>query len=228
MLVWLSTLEAELAQYEAPKPPRPEPGADLDYLADMYVWILLGAIALGMLATLAVIVVRRRRIARSPRLVEGTRVTISGVVQAPATLEAALSGRPCVMHRSRARVLVHTRLISEPREVEIAPFVVATRHGQIRVDVREIELDVPPESVVGPESARQRAFRERHAIPQDAAAAFDEIVIEPGAKVTIRGIVAIERELDAKGERGYRDDAPTTIHLVGSPAKPVALLKQWQ
>ena len=132
------------------------------------------------------------------------------------------------MHRSRARVLVHERLISEPREVEIAPFVVVTRHGQIRVDVRELALDVPPDRVVGPATARQLAFRARHAIPERAVAAYDEIVIEPGAKVTLRGIVAIERDLDATGERGYRDDAPTTIHLVGLPAKPVALLKLWQ
>lgn len=227
MLVWISTLGG------AQDTPQPvgigrEPGADYDYMADMYSWILLGVIALAILGAIAVIVVRRRRLARSPQLREGTRVTISGIVQAPATLDAALSGRRCVMHRSRARVLVHARLLSQPREVEISPFVVATRHGEIRVDVRELELDVPPERVIGPESARHLAFRARHAIPPAAAAEFDEIVIAPGAKVTLRGIVAIERDLAAAGERGYRDDAPTTIHLVGLPAKPVALLKLWQ
>lgn len=222
MVAWISMLGAELHQSAEPPPA----GADLDYLTDMYGWIFLGVVLVAMLASIAVLAARRRRLARSPQLREGTRVTISGVVQAPATLEAALSGRPCVMYRSRARVLVHERLISEPREVDIAPFVVATRHGEIRVDVRELALEVAPERIVDP--AGTLAFRARHAIPARAAAAFDEIAIEPGAKVTLCGVVAIERDLAARGERGYRDDAPTTLHLVGLPTKPVALLKLWQ
>lgn len=215
----LGTLETQSS------PPRQS--ADLGYFSDMMMWILIAVIAAAVIGSVLLLVLRRRRLARSPRMLEGNRVTISGTVQAPATLEAALSGKRCVVHRSRARVVVGEKLVAEPRELEVSPFVVVTRHGPIRIDVRELALDVSAETVVDQATARQLAFRARHAIPAQAAAAYDEIVVEPGAKVTIRGIVAVERNLEAAGERGYRDDAPTTIHLRGQPSKPVTLLRLW-
>lgn len=194
----------------------------------LLLWIAGGLIGVGFVGYVAIALLQRRRLARSPVLVEGNVVTISGVVQ-PATkpLEAALSGRGCVMHRSRARVLVKERLISEPREVEIQPFVIVTKRGLVRIDVDTLALEVPPAIVVDHATERQRAFRARHDIPEAASVAFDEIRIEPGAKVTMRGIVTLERDATAINERGYRDDAPTSIRLVGRADKPLTLLKIW-
>lgn len=199
-----------------------------NYLGQLALWALLGVVAVGLIGCLAIVLIQKHRLARSPKLVEGERLTISGVVQPTnAAVEAALSGRRCVLDRSRARVLVHDRLISEPREVQIRPFVVATRYGQVRIDVSELALEVPPNTVVDLATERQLAFRSRHDIPKTAALAFDEILIEPGSKVTIRGIVSLERDPDSTAERGYRDDAPTTIRLVGDASRPLTLLKIW-
>ncbi len=201
---------------------------DVGYIFDLLLWGALGLVALGIVGHGVRVLLRRRRLAHSPQLLEGTQLTISGVVQSsPVAIEAALSGKRCVMHRSRARVLVNERLLSQLREVEIRPFVVDTRHGPVRVDVQELALEVPPDSVVDHATPRQLEFRARHAIPRSASVAFDEIVIEPGSKVSLRGVVTLERDPDATAERGYRDDAPTTIRLVGDASQPLTLLRIW-
>ena len=58
-------------------------------------------------------------------------------------------------------------------------------------------------------------------------AMFDEIVVEPGANIAIRGILSVERDPTASSERGYRDDAPTIVHLVGSPSTSLTILRIW-
>jgi hypothetical protein len=67
---------------------------DHGYIGKLLLWIFGGLIGLGAIGSLAIAFLQRRRLAKSPKLVEGDVVTISGVVQPLVKpFEAALSGR---------------------------------------------------------------------------------------------------------------------------------------
>jgi len=182
------------------------------------------AIGLAAAAVAAILValgvrrlLRRRDLARSGPLVDGELVTIAGVVRAAGPLvEAPLSGRSCVYHRSHARItatIASLQVVGEPAEHAASPFVVETRRGAIRIDEPDLELALAPTAVPGRETAAQRAFLARHATAAGAHASFDEVVIAPGATVTLRGVVRLEHDVAHAGERGYRDDAPLVARL---------------
>jgi hypothetical protein len=159
---------------------------------------------------------RRRALANTPALADGELLTIAGVVRpAASTIEASLSGKPCVVHRSRARVFSKTNeLLGEPADRDAVPFIVETKQGLVHVDPNNIELEVVPSTVVDEATPRQKAFRSRHAVAAETSAQFDEIIVEPGAKISLRGRISVERDAASTAERGYRDDAPTKVRLV--------------
>ena len=101
--------------------------------------------------------------------------------------------------------------------------VVETKHGAVQVDPEKLELAVAPMTVVARATPRLDAFRARHEIDADMPASFDEIVVEPGSRITIRGVLAVVRDASAAGERGYRDDIPTTVRLDA----PVTVVRIW-
>jgi hypothetical protein len=224
----LATCEVRLAALDLP----PVPDVDLSGLR--HVLYAIGAAVLGLaLGALALLRARRNRdLRRSPPLVDSELVTISGVVQPlGAPLEAPLSGRRCVAHRSRARVFAtdaSSQLVAEPCEHEVAPFVIETRHGPVRIDARELHLELAPSSLVDTSTSHQRTFRTRHTIDRDVRAYFDEIVIAPGAKVTMRGMVSIEHDPQDASERGYREGAATRTRLVATASQPLTVLRVWQ
>jgi len=83
-----------------------------------------------------------------------------------------------------------------------------------------------PRSRPDARTPRQLAFRKRHDVETSAPANFDEVVIKPGVKITLRGVVRFERQPEAT-ERGYRDDAPAKRRLVSLPQQPVTVLRIW-
>jgi hypothetical protein len=197
--------------------------------------ILWGMLILISVALGAVVIVprllRRRDLRKSSPLVDGELVTIAGTVRPTgALLEAPLSGRACVYHRSHARLFAsnaaHSTL-AEPVELAAAPFVVDTPRGAVRVDERDFELALPPTMVVARNTPGQRAFIARHTELAGATGSFNEVVIEPGARVTLRGMVQLEHDGASIEERGYRDRAPTVARLVPAGAAPVKLLRTW-
>jgi len=200
---------------------------DTGPIKDILMWVVIALLAIGAAGSVVIAVLRKRRLARSAKLTEGEHVTVSGTVKSVGTvLEAPLSGRRCVSHQSRARVVLHDRLVGEPSETETVPFVVETKHGSVQVEGELVHRELA-ETVVDTGSDRLRSFLDKHAAPKQASASYSEVVVEPGAKVTIKGIVALERDHASTDERGYRDDAPTTIKLVGTTAKPITVLKIW-
>ena len=53
---------------------------------------------------------------------------------------------------------------------------------------------------------------------------FDEVVIEPGARVTVAGLMM--KDIDAappEGEVGYRDEAPVVLRLAGDVTHPLVI-----
>jgi len=224
----LATCEVRLAALDLP----PVPDVDLSNIK--HVMYAIGAAVLAFaLGALALLRARRNRdLRRSPPLVDSELVTISGVVQPLGSpLEAPLSGHRCVAHRSRAQVFATDqpwRLVAEPCEHEVAPFVVETRHGPVRIDAHELHLEMAPSSLVDRSTLHQRTFQTRHAIDRDVRAYFDEIVIAPGAKVTMRGMVSLEHDPKDASERGYREGAAVRARLVATASQPLTVLRVWR
>lgn len=191
---------------------------DLDGFKQLLYAIAASIILLTMIGLAIRAVLRRRRLVRSPRLADGEVVTVAGVVRALGPpIEAPLSGRSCVLHRSRIRVFTPKPL--DRSETAGVAFVVETKQGIVRIATDTTQLAMAPLTVVDRASPRQLAFRQRHGIAVDVPVAFDEIVVPPGAKVMVRGIVRAEPDEDPTAERGYRDNAPTALHL----AEPTVL-----
>ncbi len=174
---------------------------------------------------------RRRDLAKSPPLVEGEVVTLSGTVRpADSTLEAPLSGKRCVVYRTHARVFSRAsvpRLLAEPFELETVPFMLETPRGTVRVDAPALQVAVTPETAVGVAPERIAAFLDRHRVELREGIVFDEIAVEPGQTATVRGVLRVRRDEASTAERGYRDDAPTIRELVAAADQPVTLLRVW-
>ncbi len=223
----LAACEAKLAVIGTP----PEPDVDLSKLLYVIAGVAAGGVVLGVGGRTLLRGVRDRDLRRSPALVDSELLAISGIVRAAGEpLEAPLSGRSCVAHRSRARVFGganKAQLVAEPIEQEATPFVVETRHGAVRIDARDLALDVAPSGLPDRSTLAQRTFRTRNALERDVPAYFDEIVIAPGARVTIRGVVSLEQDPHDASERGYREGAATRARLVATAAQPVTVLRVW-
>ena len=172
---------------------------------------------------------RRRNLKRSAPLVEGEIVTVTGTVRPLAPmLEAPLSGHACVLHRSRARVVdARGVVLGEPTESAAVPFVLDTPRGSITIDERQPAITCAADRIADVDAARVRAFRARNLPDSNASAMFDEVVIKPGATISVRGVVTLERELDSATERGYRDDVPVRTCLISAAQQPLQILDVW-
>jgi hypothetical protein len=170
---------------------------------------------------------RKKDLEKSSALVDGEEVTVSGKVRAvDKTLEAPLSGKKCVLFRTHARVYSRAsvpRLISEPFELETVPFVIDTPRGVVRVDAPEVQIAVTPERAVGVAEERVMAFLERHRVQKREGVELDEMAVEPGQTVTVKGVLRACRDETSTAERGYRDELPTAYELV----EGVTLLRVW-
>lgn len=179
---------------------------------------------------------RARRALRSKPLLaqetpEGEVVRVTGVVKVgEATLVAPISGRACVVYRSRVTDGMWTvRRAMLPNETfEMVPFTLVRDDGsKVEISGKHALLDLPnlkfPEST--PELVERRdKFMELHKIKSGHAGVFEEIVVEDGMRVSVAGLMMKDlAEAPVDGEAGYRDEAPSTLRLAGDVAHPLVI-----
>jgi hypothetical protein len=220
--------------------PTKQPLDEAGFLQDIGLIALVAVIAI----VLGVIIARKlvdRRLARPARLVDNELVTLIGVVRAAgATLTAPLSGRTCVAYRAHARIVAGSErpdapigaaepgVTAEPTEVEHVSFTLETANGPIGIDGERLELAVTPERVVPAQPGRELALLERHDLAAlHHKAGFDEIAIEPGAKIAMRGLLRFEVDALAAGERGYREEAPRRMRLLAPGDDAIKVVRIW-
>lgn len=200
-------------------------GATLCLLA-----IVGGALALGLLGVALRGVKRRRDLRRAPRLVDHEVMTVTGIVVAGEhVLTAPLSGHACVAHRSSARLRGRPSAAVHSEQASTA-FVVATAAGPVCVDPGELALDLVPLVVLDHAVHDRTAFLDRQGIDpvQRGQLSFDEIVIAPGSRISIRGMIRIGLDQGSASERGYREALPSTARLVATaPTAPVTVVRSW-
>ncbi len=210
------------------------------------IWLVMigtaaGSAALGGARKLLERRSARRELARHPPLgtqtPDGTVVRVTGVVRVRDTLIVApLSGVECVA--ARARVTSgnwQTRRALKPREwFAIVSFVLErAAEPPILVEGVHAKLDLAPERLErakrgSPELARREQLMlqlgDRQALATRAD--FEEVVVRPGMRVSIAGLMmlALPDAPPASGnELGFRDQAPSTLRLVGNATHPLVI-----
>src|SRR5262249_40527398 len=120
-------------------------------------------VVLGIVAGLVRKVLRGRALARKVSLVDGEVAELTGTVRARRDLlEAALSGRACVAHRSHARVVKRTgELVAEVKEDAACAFTLDTASGVVEVAADAVFALVPG-PVIPRVAQLEAAFLERH------------------------------------------------------------------
>ena len=198
--------------------------------------LMAGSAAIG--ATRKILERRRARrelMARpvlAPETDEGAVVRVTGIVRAVgAPLVAPISATACVVYRSRvvsAGGLV--RRAFAPREsFAMVPFVIERDDGKrVEIEGAHALLDLPSLALAQPRSSDERerrtSFLRLHGLSANGGGVFDEVVVAPGARVSIAGLMM--KDIDAappEGEAGYRDEAPVVLRLAGDVTHPLVI-----
>lgn len=155
-------------------------------------------------------------------LVDGAVVTLVGVVQPIDLLTAPLTGRKCVALHVKAFLGPHwlTRFA-------MTRFVLATDQGEVFVEHwPEPALGFTATKVSPAYDIAARFLQGIGYMPWDAArATFEEIAIEPGARIAVHGVIRTELAKPGDpdlGELGFRE-VHTIVKLVGDPKHPLAM-----
>lgn len=229
---------------EVPEPYtyKPKKIDDAGFMRDVGIGVL---IAIGAIAIVVVAIrkLRDRKLSVAAKLVDHEEMTLVGIVRArDKTLVAPLSGKACVAHKTRVTWMdepgssegrgvfgeVPARTGGAVGGVGGVSFDLELRDGtRVQIDGGVITLDVTPYRLP-PNPERERALLVEHGnVDKHDRAGFDEIAVEPGMKIAIRGMVRIEQDPNATAERGYRDDAPTRIRLDRNGDKPITVVRVW-
>lgn len=170
---------------------------------------------------------RRRLHAGSTRLEDRAIVTLTGVVRALGEpLVAPLSGKPCVACRSFASWVPDRRVGGDRggalAHTDAQPFELVTDEGPVIVD-GALDFAIRPAAVVPCKLERQARFLAMHgqSVEFMQRAGFEEILIAPGDRISVQGMVMIEAS-PVGGERGFRDTA-VAIRLVPHDDHPLTI-----
>jgi hypothetical protein len=174
----------------------------------------------------------RRELRRRPPLgastPEGVAVRVVGVVRALETPGTApLSRRACVAHRTRIEVPVWMFYGARRYEVvSVWPFAIE-RDGAapVIVDTQHALFDLPLLAVPKDLAART-LFAARNAVSaRDARRArFDEVVVEPGQRVAVSGMMMLDpADAPSDGELGFRDVGDPDVRLTGNHEHPIVI-----
>ena len=166
----------------------------------------------------------------APTTSEGAIARVTGTVAGidGHTLVAPLTGRPCVAHRSRVAPRGALPLGGVLERVELCPFTI---DGLVTVESVNTQLDLPRSKLTPSPEQRDRydAFLSpaglwrHHAAFGKYGPEFEEVIVVPGMRITVAGLVMLEIPDPVAGELGFRDLPPARIRLVGNAEHPIVI-----
>lgn len=173
----------------------------------------------------------RKRLRRASReLVEGAVVTLTGTVRAKGELVTGpLSGREGVAFLVTARIFgpeiqyMRSRpVVDRLQRREIREFILETKDGPIEIEPGDALIEYAPEPLIPRKIEREQAFLRASGSDVHAKdAGFDEVVIQPGMKVSVHGAVHFEV---APSDAGYRETGRRVI-LSAPPDHPLTIAR---
>ncbi len=158
---------------------------------------------------------------------EGAAYAVTGTIRPLASaVVAPLTGRACVAFVAHARVWSRLDLagvlVDDAYAHGLAPFVLESAEGDLVIDSASFAIDLPARGVYGYPPVRQHAFLRARRLERYLRSTFcDEVIVNAGDRVSVRGVIARERDPDAS-EHGYRD-TPVRLHLAGYPDRPLRI-----
>lgn len=169
---------------------------------------------------------RKRLREASRNLEDGAVVTLTGKVIAKAKrVEAPLSGREGVAYAASARIYTkqrgyNKRVVDEVVETLMVELELETKDHVVLVVGEEPHIEFPGNPVIPRKLDREQRFLAVHGHADISAATegFDEVVIVPGMKVSVHGVVHIE----VAGAESYRETGKRSV-LAGHPAHPLTI-----
>lgn len=176
----------------------------------------------------------RRALAAHPPLTvdspEGSTARVTGIARvATQTLQAPLSGRECVVARSRVYVRADwAGYAVRPRErMAMVEFLVDQGADCIvRIEGTHAWLDLSPTNLEGSDGDRRRMLMDELDI-KDADRSnprFEETLVAPGDRVSIAGLVMKDVVAEPlPGERGFREGQTTRLRLAGNAEHPLVI-----
>jgi len=160
---------------------------------------------------------------------DGTLARVTGIATPIEghTLIAPLTGRACLAHRSRAAArggLLQGIAVIE--RIELCPFSL----GEVEIHSANTRLDMPPTPLRPSPAQRDRYDRFLYPIGLHRHSRcfggygpeFEEIIVTPGLRITVAGLVMLEISDRARGELGFRDRA-VRARLVGDAEHPIVI-----
>lgn len=179
---------------------------------------------------------RARRELRSRPVLEATTadgavVRVTGVVRAIEPVIAPLSGRPCVVYRSRvdATSWLFRREARRGRHevLRMSAFELDRgAEGTVLVDGSHALLDLPSVALGDGDRSRREQFLLSHGMPirEVTRARFEETIVEPGMTVSVAGLVMLDAaEEPSVVERHFREAPPPALRLTGNAEHPLAI-----
>jgi hypothetical protein len=115
-------------------------------------------------------------------------------------------------------------LLPKPHSHLLVPFLLEGPDEVVLVDGDHALFDVPSTKLTS--SQRKHSFMTMHGYTSQhgAGAGFREVVIEPGMKVTVVGVVMRDVALaPAVDEQAFRSGPPPTVRLTGNRKHPLAI-----
>ncbi|HSN25713.1 MAG TPA: hypothetical protein VLT45_05490 [Kofleriaceae bacterium] len=182
-----------------------------------------------------------RELGRYPRmslaeLPEGTLGRVVGkAVALDDTLEAPLSGRPCLYYTSIVEVSDGKDWKEIIREDRAVMFVLDDGSERAIVDPSssKVVLDFMETGSSGTfdkPTAREQAFLDAHDTASTHAGGlfnrslrYREAMIEVGGTIAIYGATTREPDPNARPDGGYRGDAPTQLRMTSSRKQPMVI-----
>jgi hypothetical protein len=194
------------------------------------VWALLILVTVGGLGVLtalgnrfvkptAFVRARQQLALGPPKLIDGAVVTLVGKVRPIDLLTAPISGRSCVA--------LHVKAFIGPYWVTrfaMTQFILETDQGEVIVEhFHEAGLAFPVKTFHPAYDVAERFLVAIGRMPWEAGKAhFDEIIVEPGARIAVFGIIHTTLAVPDHSEVGFRESRQV-IHLQGDPRHPLAM-----
>jgi hypothetical protein len=153
---------------------------------------------------------------------EGKRVRATGVVRVlDETVIAPLTGRECVVARSRIRGAPYPSVM-----LQIRPFLLELpAPPAVVIDGGDALLGVPAVDRRRSDLERDVSFAARFGIKATVNVWFEEVVIAPGDRVTIGGVLMHDlNPQPPSNERAFRERVPPRLRLVGSEQHPLVIV----
>jgi hypothetical protein len=122
------------------------------------------------------------------------------------------------------------RAFAPKESFEMVPFELV-RDGDgscVAIEGRHALLDLPNLKLPAPRTSDLRERRTRflllHGLKTRAGGIFEEVIVEPGTRVTVAGLIMKDVPIGKPdGEFGYRDDAPPSLRVAGDVAHPLVI-----